>query len=158
MHASSLNKPSSQEGLKPCPFCGGTAELSEGRTGDDKPWLYIECTTLECGAIADPEVWNTRHPSFNDAIEAWQPIETAPKDATEIIGLLRPKVIRLVWWFAPSSRSQGWRDENSNLVKPTHWMSLPEPPRSLKLPDYMGGEAKTAESNHSPSTLNAETE
>lgn len=58
----------------------------------------------------------------------WQPIETAPRDGTEIIGMIRPKVIRLVWWFAPSSRTFGWRDENGRTINPTHWMPLPPPP------------------------------
>lgn len=58
----------------------------------------------------------------------WQPIETAPKDTTEVIVMIRPKVIRLGWYFAPSSMTFGWRDENNRSIKPTHWMPLPPPP------------------------------
>lgn len=58
----------------------------------------------------------------------WQPIETAPTDGTEVLVLIKPKVIRLGWFFAPSSRTQGWADESSRPITPTHWMPLPEPP------------------------------
>lgn len=58
----------------------------------------------------------------------WQPIDTAPKDGTEVIVLIRPKVIRLGWFFAPSSRTANWCDENGRKIKPTHWMPLPLPP------------------------------
>lgn len=69
----------------------------------------------------------------------WQPIETAPKDGTEV----------LLWLGFPFSRIeyakwyQGWglwidaedpEPEDSDEVRgtgelvPTHWMPLPEPP------------------------------
>jgi hypothetical protein len=45
--------------LKACPFCGSTSvSESQGETGDGKPWPYIECE--ECGASAEPDVWNRR--------------------------------------------------------------------------------------------------
>ena len=45
--------------LKPCPFCGcANISRSTGRTGDDKPWHYIECDN--CGATTEPEIWNIR--------------------------------------------------------------------------------------------------
>lgn len=86
------------------------------------------CHCTDCVAFKKADAILALLPSVLGGVDrpVWQPIETAPRDATEIIGLLRPKVIRLIWWFAPSSRSQGWRDENSNLVKPTHWMRLPD--------------------------------
>ena len=37
------------EALAPCPFCGGEATFSEGKTGDGKPWHYVECS--ECEAM-----------------------------------------------------------------------------------------------------------
>jgi Lar family restriction alleviation protein len=59
--------------LKSCPFCGGKAEHSIGKTGDGKPWHYVEC--VDCGATGPTpdyadhniaviecraEAWNTR--------------------------------------------------------------------------------------------------
>jgi hypothetical protein len=58
----------------------------------------------------------------------WQPIETAPKDQTEIIVLCGAKDIRLGWFFAPSSLTQNWLDQNGKRIKPTHWMPLPPAP------------------------------
>lgn len=31
-----------------------------GKNGDGSPWPYVECTGLDCGAIANPEMWNER--------------------------------------------------------------------------------------------------
>ena len=62
-----------EDGLKHCPFCGGKAEHSIGKTGDGKPWHYVEC--VGCGAVGPTppyadhniaviecrtEAWNTR--------------------------------------------------------------------------------------------------
>lgn len=58
----------------------------------------------------------------------WRPIETAPRDRTEIIGLCGRKDVRLIWYFAPSSRTMGWCDQNGKFVKPTHWLPLPPAP------------------------------
>ena len=62
-------------------------------------------------------------------MSAWQDIETAPKDMTEVIVLCGAKDVRLGWYFAPSSRTFGWRDQRSREIKPTHWMPFqpPEP-------------------------------
>lgn len=65
---------------------------------------------------------------------AWQPIETAPQDTTEVIVRCGPKDIRLGWYFAPSSQTFGWLDQWQNKIKPTHWMPLPTPP-SIALVD-----------------------
>lgn len=63
-------------------------------------------------------------------VGGWQPIETAPRDSTEVLVLVGRKIIRLGWYFKPSSRTEGWRDENGNRINPTHWMPLPPPPVS----------------------------
>jgi hypothetical protein len=45
--------------LKPCPFCGGEADVSEGTKGDNEPWWYVEC--MKCGATGESvEAWNKR--------------------------------------------------------------------------------------------------
>lgn len=58
----------------------------------------------------------------------WRSIETAPKDGTEIIGLMGRKTIRLVWYFKASSATQDWLNENGKKASPTHWMPLPKLP------------------------------
>jgi len=46
--------------LKPCPFCGGEADVSKGSKGPDSlPWWYVECGN--CAAMCDSvEDWNKR--------------------------------------------------------------------------------------------------
>jgi hypothetical protein len=111
--------------LASCPFCGGPAKtpikydgsLQTGCAGDFK-----DCAGAD--VLAPIAYWNTRTPD-------WQDISTAPRDGTEIIVLIRPKVIRLGWWFHPSSRTKDWHDENGNVIHPTHWMPLPAPPKEV---------------------------
>nr|WP_303705475.1 hypothetical protein [Brevundimonas naejangsanensis] len=62
-----------------------------------------------------------------EAVE-WRPIETAPRDGTEIIAMIARKRIRLAWYFKPSSRTEGWLDENGRSINPTHWLPLPPAP------------------------------
>ena len=70
----------------------------------------------------------------------WQPIETAPKDGTHIIGLFdgwSDECVRVTWYNKKSysklfgkitiKRLKGWQN-GLNKVKPTHWMPLPKPP------------------------------
>jgi len=69
----------------------------------------------------------------NKALEAeveakWLPIETAPTDGTEVLVWIRPKVIRLGWYFKRSSRTQGWCDENGQAIEPKAWMHMFSPP------------------------------
>ena len=56
----------------------------------------------------------------------WQPIETAPKNGTEILVMMKPKDIRLGWYFAPSSNTFGWLDGDGKKIRPTHWAPLPK--------------------------------
>jgi len=80
----------------------------------------------------------------------WQPIETAPKDGTEVIvihytaydGGMRPTVDGP---FTASFCSNRWRSswdgeevveymdwggtDYKDIMSPTHWMPLPEPPK-----------------------------
>lgn len=75
------------------------------------------------------------------APDAWQPIETAPKDGTPVWGFDNGVMAVMAWaeemrWDDHSTfRPDGWElvtvvwpDESSN-ANPTHWMPLPEAPR-----------------------------
>ena len=72
----------------------------------------------------------------------WQPIETAPKDGTEILLLIpldwqsstiiEPRIGKgryvATGWFT----CEGWLNRLGQWVNeetPTHWMPLPEPPK-----------------------------
>lgn len=92
----------------------------------------------ECDAIVYEGCAKDRLAKFDDDLrsllalaapaEGWQGIETAPKDGTEVLVMLAPKVIRLGWYFKRSSRTEGWCDENGKAINPTHWMPLPAAP------------------------------
>lgn len=58
----------------------------------------------------------------------WQPIETAPKDGTDIFvagGKFKPMV---AFWFRDGWVNV-WTFEDRTAPNPTHWMPLPEPPK-----------------------------
>lgn len=56
----------------------------------------------------------------------WQPIDTIPKDGTEILIVGRRGVMFLVMW-----NDVQWTDGSGmkfRMADYTHWMHLPEPP------------------------------
>ena len=63
--------------------------------------------------------------------DAWQPIETAPKDGTWV--LLYHFHARISDWYWDGDKWNSdvleWSDDQAELA-PTHWMPLPTPPRS----------------------------
>lgn len=70
----------------------------------------------------------------------WKPIETAPKDGTEILLLEYlseddyGSVDRGCWGFVETSDYNGekiydWLSNYGHIEEPTHWMPLPEPPK-----------------------------
>lgn len=78
----------------------------------------------------------------------WQPIATAPKDGTEVFvyvpgDSLYPTVARYDTperfqedYGDPDYMPEGWRwacgypsDFHEETIEPTHWMSLPPPPK-----------------------------
>lgn len=67
--------------------------------------------------------------------DKWQPIETAPKDGTDII-LARPEdddcwYAIAQWWVAGWAFMSGRVGDMPALIgfEPTHWMPLPSPPK-----------------------------
>ncbi len=62
------------------------------------------------------------------AREQWQPIETAPKDRTEILAWI-PQCGALVLYWENLSDDGRWSDGVSRFHRePTHWMPLPSAP------------------------------
>ncbi|HEX2753685.1 MAG TPA: hypothetical protein VHP34_11395 [Alphaproteobacteria bacterium] len=60
---------------------------------------------------------------------AWQPISTAPKDGTNIIGFWRIyKRPSVMWWNFKDGAFESWADRRE---EPSHWMPLPPAPLAL---------------------------
>lgn len=62
----------------------------------------------------------------------WQPIETAPKDGTPVIGFdpVRESEWPLMHGVEFMRWLDGmWLDPATHTMRPTHWMRLPEPPK-----------------------------
>jgi hypothetical protein len=82
----------------------------------------------------------------------WQPIETAPKDGTDIIvgfDFATVWIVHVAWWRAEgiengceSPDDIGWwsyvrhitQEKLDGYHTPTHWISLPPPPTSAAEP------------------------
>lgn len=77
-----------------------------------------------------------------EALE-WQPIETAPKDGTEILVTRHPMSMQVVvsWRegmigdFSTGWKGCRWRSDAGRVIEPTHWMLLPHLPRALTQKD-----------------------
>ena len=58
----------------------------------------------------------------------WQPIETAPRDGTNILSWEHKMECMIIFW-----QSGDWHCthdcEDLYFSEPTHWMPLPEPPK-----------------------------
>ena len=153
----------------PCPFCGNEVKSQSFwwhgcAPGNGPRGYYVFC--LECSetdALDGPRrdtfedaiaAWNRRTPPAMSADHigeatnmiapmeavAWRDIATAPRDGTEVIVRMAEKVIRLGWYFKPSSRTEGWCDENGNRIFPTAWLPLPPAPSAHPAPIKPSGE------------------
>ena len=121
--------------LLPCPFCSSGSRVAEFPQDLGFMPHCAECGIrghiypTESAAIA---AWNRR-------AGGWRPIETAPKDGTEIL-LYCPEwdtPYLGAWGHAEDSILDGWMSPDvlplkwTELVEsPTHWMPLPAPPES----------------------------
>jgi hypothetical protein len=74
----------------------------------------------------------------------WQPIETAPKDGTEILAWEDEYIPYVCTYWRGGVTSLGhnlmesWQlvnifgsIENNRDIEPTHWMELPKPPKKM---------------------------
>ena len=62
----------------------------------------------------------------------WEPIETAPRDATVILLWADAYHYPVVGWYSqafPTGWCDVWEHEWNRPKQPTHWMRVPEPPK-----------------------------
>ena len=58
----------------------------------------------------------------------WQPIETANPTNGESL-LVFDESIHEAWWYEEKDGYDAhWSDAYGNIVHPTHWMPIPDPP------------------------------
>ncbi|MEJ1172654.1 DUF551 domain-containing protein [Agrobacterium sp. CMT1] len=122
----------------PAPSVAVKAEQPEGTVGEMTPGraiYFLERFKREEKMLGPHEQWAL---DFSIAalsaqvqdVAGWQPIETAPKDGSEILALWKRSQIQSngygVVWFEDGS----WRefDYECLVSDPTHWMPLPSPP------------------------------
>ena len=116
------------------PFGRYTVELPFPGFKRSPYWLDLDdnhtnCASLEAGKAACEAHWRAKLAEVLEEVpEEWQPIETAPKDGTNILVWCpeRNRVYLVYWdefaddWFAFTDR---WI---SKVV--SHWMPVPKPP------------------------------
>lgn len=116
--------------LKPCPFCGGEAEL-----------CYSEVDTFcrKCNVMQETELWNTRpiEDALNkriaelEAAQRWIPVSERLPECEKDVLVFWGKALdgSKVDWFGTA-----WRNDIddgkwcTDPIVPTHWMPLPQPP------------------------------
>ena len=104
------------EPVKRCPYCDDTGDVHS----IDGEWRG----TCKCPAGATPHTAPV-------LTEAWQPIETAPKDGTAIL-VSEGRFTHCVEW---NDEYEWWAVDDNKLgpfrlrgTAPTHWQPLPPPP------------------------------
>ena len=113
--------------LMPCPFCGKPPRVFLDQVG---------CADKKCAGsmvLCWPQHWNTRQPAPSG--NGWLPIESAPKDGTQILGRVdyTDQTWTVVYFggFHPNSPGKHvWRDAFSKRPVQSFeaWMPLPPAP------------------------------
>jgi len=127
------------EELKPCPFCGCEIILNGSYTIEHPHFFGGSCDNCEAiGPIKSNKEEGIK--AWNARTDQWQPIETAPKDGSQIDlwceGKLSSERRPFCYWGELSDLSgkegEGWMGVYRPYedFTPTHWMPLPEPPKT----------------------------
>jgi hypothetical protein len=109
--------------------------VHHGPTGED--WVVKRAGVDSDGAFVEPAGWPPCRARAADCtliakgVMEWQPIETAPKDGTDVL-LWVPDgtYFSLMMTGSYEGEDMGWCDNarGSPGFDPTHWMPLPPPP------------------------------
>lgn len=110
----------------------------------DKMWADVDDDGLTCCHTSEyPGSKEYIRADLAQATPQWQPIETAPKDGTNILLLIGGKVIQGYWccekwndafpgWDVVVLPSHGCGCCGDTNPEPTHWMPLPKAPEESK--------------------------
>lgn len=119
------------ETLLPCPFCPQAEPFAWAyMTKYGNKMLSFKREDMTQGYTHERALY-TKPMAEHDRLAQWQPIETAPKDGTEILGgfySTRGEWVRFVMTLAANGT---WVSvPGSWAYNPTHWMSLAAAPES----------------------------
>lgn len=95
--------------------------VDAGKTPSLTLWEYVQLAWLAERQITTPP------PAPVLLSDAWQPIETAPKDGTPVLVYHNRMVIE-AWYSNKWGRFVQSETGGHNGIKPEHWMPLPPPP------------------------------
>ncbi|WP_420013308.1 DUF551 domain-containing protein [Tateyamaria sp.] len=65
-----------------------------------------------------------------DAARQWKPMETAPRDGTEILGYVGEGYVGGAVVLRFDLNTTSWLDWDDDAWEATHWMPLPSPPEA----------------------------
>lgn len=89
----------------------------------------VSAHELSCGPPpSDIDDFLLMAPHVIAAMSEWQPIETAPKDGTEIIIWDGSSIFIATYVFTDDTGKMKWFPSGMPFVVATHWMPLPSPP------------------------------
>jgi len=101
--------------------------------------IYID-GDIDCAKLAEAARSHLSQPPADESeLDGWLPIESAPKDGTEIFGGQEYRNSRsghLLGGFIDKCKfvsddyTNGKWVSSSGFVQPTHWMPLPKPPKA----------------------------
>lgn len=133
--------------LLACPFCGSASPKLIEFPNSMESLYRILCSDVRCMAMIEGHtkrraelVWNRRAPTLPGAGGGeWLPIESAPKDGTNVLLLIKWSETPLIghfshnrWWgdtehyeTSCSSYCYGGSPSTATGTEPTHWQPLP---------------------------------
>lgn len=96
--------------------------MSEQWHYEQKGKSYIKMDTLHKIRTLESELAavTKERDRLAEALEQWQPIETAPKDRSFILSAHPEHGYLITRWLGAREMWDGW------AIEPTHWMSLPK--------------------------------
>ena len=148
--------------LLPCPMCGGEAHLErQGHVACTTGWPCVHTAYFNWGTPAEQNAaaiaaWNRRTHSAEIAgalrdAERWQTIESAPRDGSAILAIVRwmwsdktpGEAQAVVHWhkagFWACAIPMNYLQSLDEGVNPTHWRPLPAPPTQDSAMQQGGG-------------------
>ena len=105
--------------------------MTTNETMPDEIYISMGRDTWEASVVSGTRLYV---PADLHTAPKWQPIETAPRDQSDILAI---GIYNNHWWSALSIvywepfEDRGWLCSRRHIpvnTKPTHWMPLPPPP------------------------------